>query len=45
MSFTYAYVGHAGNRHPGWAAVLSLLGPPLLWLLIGRFLKVSHPRE
>lgn len=38
MSFTYAWVGHAGNRHPGLATVLSLLGPPVLWLLIGRLL-------
>ncbi|MCW5557104.1 MAG: TVP38/TMEM64 family protein [Verrucomicrobiae bacterium] len=38
MSFTYAWVGHAGNRHPGLAVTLSLLGPPVLWLLIGRLL-------
>ncbi|MBN8246107.1 MAG: VTT domain-containing protein [Verrucomicrobia bacterium] len=38
MSFTYAWVGHAGNRHPGLATALSLLGPPVLWLLIGRLL-------
>jgi len=38
MSFTYAWVGHAGNRHPGLATALSLLGPPVLWILIGRLL-------
>lgn len=43
MSFTYAWVGHAGNRHPGIATALSLLGPPLLWLLIGRLLVRRSP--
>lgn len=38
MSFTYAWVGYAGNRHPGLATALSVLGPPALWLLIGRLL-------
>ena len=44
MSFTYAWVGHAGNEHPGWATGLSLLGPPLLWWLIGRRLLAKRPQ-
>lgn len=42
MSFTYAYVGHRGNDHPAVAAGVSVLGPPILWLIIGHWLKWSR---
>lgn len=39
MSFTYAYLGHRGNEHPALAIALSVLAPPVLWLIIGRWLR------
>jgi uncharacterized membrane protein YdjX (TVP38/TMEM64 family) len=43
MSFTYAYVGHRGNEYPALAVGLSVLAPPVLWLIIGRLLRGLDP--
>ena len=39
MAFTFAFVGHAGVSHPILAISLSAVVPPLLWLMIQRYLS------
>jgi len=34
VGFVYAGIGAAGQRHPRLALVLSVLIPPVLWLLV-----------
>jgi len=39
MAFTFAAIGHLGGDHPVLAIVLSALAPPLLWLLVGNYVR------
>jgi uncharacterized membrane protein YdjX (TVP38/TMEM64 family) len=39
LGFVYAGIGAAGQEHPRLALALSILAPPLLWLLIRPFLQ------
>lgn len=39
MGFVYASIGAAGQHDPRMAMVLSLITPPLLWLVVRRFLR------
>ena len=41
MGFVYAAIGAAGQDHPRLALGLSLLVPPVLWLLVRRFLRAD----
>jgi uncharacterized membrane protein YdjX (TVP38/TMEM64 family) len=44
VGFLYAGIGAAGQRHPGLALGLSLLIPPVLWLLVRPLLRVGRAR-
>ena len=39
MGFLFAAIGRAGRETPGWAVVLSLLLPALLWLAASRIAR------
>ncbi len=45
MAFTFAFVGHAGVRHPLFAISLSAVVPPILWFLIQRYLTRTASTE
>ena len=42
MGFTYAAIGAAGQDHPRLALGLSVLVPPMLWLLVRPFLRTKE---
>lgn len=42
FGFTFALLGTAGKEHPGWALVLSLVLPLLLWLATRKLLQTSE---
>ena len=44
VGFVYAGIGAAGQRHPGLALGLSLLIPPVLWLLVRPILRAGRGR-
>lgn len=39
LGFVYAAIGASGQEHPHLAMTLSFLAPPLLWLMVRRFLR------
>jgi hypothetical protein len=44
VGFVYAGIGAAGQQHPGLALGLSVLIPPVLWLLVRPLLRARRSR-